>query len=308
MANSPLAKRANGKWYDILKQIGVDPIILNGRHQPCPGCGGTDRFRWDNKEGRGTYYCSNCGAGDGFELLRLVYNCDFAEAARMVEDVIGKATKDAPRKEVDYTKRLIGMARTLVKVTTGSAVAKYLESRHLPVPSSNAIKMHRSLRYYDDGQLIGEFPAMVGLVTNSHGKKVSLHVTYLNKDGSGKADVRSPKKLVAPTGSPDARIELYPVNGVVLGVAEGIETAIAAHKLYDIPVWATINANGMREFIPPPNVKYVWVFADKDRSYTGQAAAYHLAMKLTKSGYKVRVIIPKGWDTDINDYMGETGS
>ncbi|MDI5829610.1 hypothetical protein MJN51_36035, partial [Salmonella enterica subsp. enterica serovar Kentucky] len=34
------------------------------RHAPCPACGGKDRFRFDDN-GRGSFICNQCGAGDG---------------------------------------------------------------------------------------------------------------------------------------------------------------------------------------------------------------------------------------------------
>ena len=44
----------------------------NGRHCPCPVCGGKDRFRFDNKDGRGTYICNQCCSGDGLELIKTI--------------------------------------------------------------------------------------------------------------------------------------------------------------------------------------------------------------------------------------------
>jgi putative DNA primase/helicase len=40
-------------------------------------CGGKDRFRFDDKEGHGTWICTHCGAGDGFSLLMKVMGIDF---------------------------------------------------------------------------------------------------------------------------------------------------------------------------------------------------------------------------------------
>ena len=59
---------AHGRWPSILSALGLDERALSGRHGPCPMCGGKDRFRFDDKEGRGTYFCSGCGAGDGVQL------------------------------------------------------------------------------------------------------------------------------------------------------------------------------------------------------------------------------------------------
>ena len=50
--------------------LGVPAKALTNRHGPCPVCGGKDRFRFDDKGGRGTWICSTCGAGDGIELVK----------------------------------------------------------------------------------------------------------------------------------------------------------------------------------------------------------------------------------------------
>ncbi|WP_250206017.1 primase-helicase zinc-binding domain-containing protein, partial [Escherichia coli] len=52
MKVSQAVKAARGHWAQILPALGVN--ILKNRHQPCPVCGGKDRFRFDDQEGRGT--------------------------------------------------------------------------------------------------------------------------------------------------------------------------------------------------------------------------------------------------------------
>ena len=64
----PLKDRAQGRWSGILPALGIGESFLTGKHGPCPLCGGKDRWRWDNREGRGTWICSKCGAGDGIAL------------------------------------------------------------------------------------------------------------------------------------------------------------------------------------------------------------------------------------------------
>src|SRR3954452_9391985 len=94
----PLTERARGRWLGILIELGVSPKLLANRHGPCPMCGGTDRFRFDDKEGRGTWICNHCGAGDGPELVKRMANVDFKGAARMVEGIVGKVEKMPPPK------------------------------------------------------------------------------------------------------------------------------------------------------------------------------------------------------------------
>jgi phage/plasmid primase-like uncharacterized protein len=84
-----IQQRALGRWYGILSTLGVATNFLRNKHGPCPVCGGKDRFRWDNKDGKGTFYCSQCGAGDGFELLKKLKGWDFKQAAAEVEGIVG---------------------------------------------------------------------------------------------------------------------------------------------------------------------------------------------------------------------------
>ena len=60
--------RARGKWRDILTTLGVSPMLIDGKHQPCPSCGGRDRFRFTDFQGSGGYICNQCRGGSGFDL------------------------------------------------------------------------------------------------------------------------------------------------------------------------------------------------------------------------------------------------
>jgi len=95
---SDVKQLSQGQWVEILTRLGANALSLNRRHHPCPACGGSDRFRFDDKEGRGTHICSQCGAGDGFELVKKMFNYSFKEAAQTVEDILGIEGK-APSKE-----------------------------------------------------------------------------------------------------------------------------------------------------------------------------------------------------------------
>lgn len=43
---------AQGRWPSILAAFGLDERALSGKHGPCPMCGGQDRFRFDDLDGR----------------------------------------------------------------------------------------------------------------------------------------------------------------------------------------------------------------------------------------------------------------
>ncbi|MGR7615691.1 primase-helicase zinc-binding domain-containing protein [Klebsiella aerogenes] len=87
-------KQACGHWPHILPALGVK--VIKNRHQACPVCGGSDRFRFDDKEGRGTWFCNQCGAGDGLKLIEKVFDVSVLEAAQKVNTVTGNLSPVAP--------------------------------------------------------------------------------------------------------------------------------------------------------------------------------------------------------------------
>jgi len=89
---------AQGRWVEILSSVGGIPVsYLDDKHKPCPSCrDGRDRFRFDDIDGNGTWFCSHCGGrdgsgggGTGMSLLMRVKGWEFKEAARAVEDYLG---------------------------------------------------------------------------------------------------------------------------------------------------------------------------------------------------------------------------
>lgn len=95
---------AQGRWPEILGALaGLSSDQLTDRHQPCPLCGGTDRYRFDDRDGSGSWFCNRCGGptqsgggGNGMELLMRRTGWSFAEAARQVEQHLG-VTRPARR-------------------------------------------------------------------------------------------------------------------------------------------------------------------------------------------------------------------
>ena len=84
------------RWQYILPHIGIEPRYLRNTHQPCPICGGKDRFRFDDKDGMGTYFCNQCGAGNGFTLMMKHLHCSFREAAQIAADILGERQPTLP--------------------------------------------------------------------------------------------------------------------------------------------------------------------------------------------------------------------
>lgn len=287
---------ARGKWRGILIACGADSKVLVDKHGPCPFCGGRDRFRFDNRDGDGSFICSNCGAGDGFEFLKRLRGWGFVEAASEVDRVLGNIQADPikPRIDEDTRRRLLNdLWVSAVPIVSSDPAGMYLARRGLTQPVSTA------LRFASQCPLVGQGrgPAMIALVMNAEGRPATIHRTFLTTCGhkvSGNARAMMPGEI--PDG---CAVRLSPA-GKTLGIAEGIETALAASRQFGIPVWAALNATMMSKWLAPEGVEEVVVFGDNDESFTGQAAAFSLAHKLARK-INVRVEIPDRIGTDWAD-------
>ena len=88
---------ASGRWREILEALaGLRAEQLSNRHQPCPACGGRDRFRFDDRDGSGSWFCNQCGGkdhlgggGTGIDLLMRVRRWSFRQACEEVERHLG---------------------------------------------------------------------------------------------------------------------------------------------------------------------------------------------------------------------------
>ncbi|MHA3104658.1 primase-helicase zinc-binding domain-containing protein [Acinetobacter sp. ANC 3791] len=85
---------AQGNWKDLIfPAFAITVPAKKNQHGPCPICGGTDRFRCDDKQGKGTWICSQCVAGDGFELIVKARGIDRADVLKEVGAVLGLSSE-----------------------------------------------------------------------------------------------------------------------------------------------------------------------------------------------------------------------
>lgn len=205
--------------------------------------------------------------------------------------------------------------------------------RYSALTENDALRFHPSLPYYDvvwvdepdkHGVVkqvekvvkIGEFPVLICAIKDQNGKLVTLHRTYLAKKGGKKARVECPRKMMPVPDSESITGHAIPlanpVNGV-LGIAEGLETALSGYRATGIPAWPTVNANMLESFNPPKGVHTLVVWADKDKSMTGEISANVLKERMEKQGVKVVVLMPqqpipkRAKGIDWNDVLLEHG-
>jgi putative DNA primase/helicase len=180
------------------------------------------------------------------------------------------------------------------------------------------LRLHLNLDYYDEqGKLQGHRPTMLARIFNRDGKLACIHRTYLFYERqlaptSKPKDFTTVKKVTTPGREwSGGAIRLFDCSeSKHLIVAEGIETALSVRaRIYRgsgklVPCWVGINANNMEKMGIPEHITNVLIGADNDLSYTGQAAAYKLANRLTVQNKKtVSVWVPEKAGTDFNDEL-----
>lgn len=297
------ADEAVGRWPGILETLGIDPTFLGKKHGPCPICAGKDRYRFDDRAGRGTWICSHCGAGDGFQLLQKVMGWSFSEAARQVDRIVGTVQPGpvaSERTEASKLQALYQVWETSKAVVHGDPVWRYLNRRLGLEQVPRGLRFHPGLRYTDeDGADLGRFPAMVAPLQYPDGIGASIHRTYLTDDGH-KAPVPQPKKIMAGKPLNTAAVRLGEA-GTTLGISEGLETALAASVRFRVPVWAATSAALLEAWMPPAGVERVLIAGDSDPNFVGQAAAFELARRLVQKGLAVEIRIPEEIGMDWAD-------
>lgn len=81
---------AEGRWKDLIfPAFAIQVPAKKNQHGPCPICGGKDRFRCDDKQGKGTWICNQCNAGDGFALIEKSRNMDYSAVLQEVGAILG---------------------------------------------------------------------------------------------------------------------------------------------------------------------------------------------------------------------------
>lgn len=295
-----LKRDAVGCWPAIYAALGID--VGSGNHKPCPCCGGEDRFRLTNETGVGEWFCNGCSpkAGDGFALVMKYYNADFKSACEKVAGVIGgcEKTNESKKPKKDNRKRNIDLWRSSKKLNGWMPVDLYLRSRGIFFEFDN-------IRHCADcwcSELGKKVSAMVAPVQNPDGKAVSIHRTYLNDDGTRQRLEKC--KMLTPVSEKicGGAIRLKKPKNGILGVAEGIETAMSCFQLFDVPTWACVGTTIMEGFVPPNGVRTVTIFGDNDANFEGQKSAYTLASRLFREGYLVEVVLPDEVG-DFNDVL-----
>jgi hypothetical protein len=282
--------------------IAVDAHGRAEQRVPCPQCAKRQR---DDALGvnieTGAFHCFRCGwkgklGTESGPMQRVTRINDAEVAARKRDRLRGICAESC---HLEHAKAY--------------AVCRYLESRALGAILKNpprVLRAHPALEYWDGTRSLGRYPAMIAILRAPSGDPVTLHATYLRADGCAKAAVPAPKKILGVPqrgATKGGAIRLYEPRGGVLGIAEGIETALSLHLIRNVPVWASFCANNLAGIRLPERLRKLEIAVDLDASGKGREVAEALARRMRRVSPQTRTvyIFPEleGPTGDLNDEL-----
>lgn len=178
----------------------------------------------------------------------------------------------------------------------GTPAKAYLRARGIRAVS-RALRFHPRTPLGPKGNT-QYLPALIAAVTMDHGL-VGIHRTFLNPLRPAVPPFANPKRALGSLASGAVRL-FEPIDGR-LGLAEGIETALAAKALTQIPCWASLGNERFGLVSIPESVRELHLFVDHD-------AGGDLAEERARSAYacEYRTIVtrrPRGPGQDWNDAL-----
>ncbi len=241
------------------------------------------------------FHCFGCGVGgDVFDFLSRLHGVGLREAAEMLAGGSLPSVHIAPLPVDDGVDR-IAEAKAIWRASqpaTGTLAETYLRSRglHLPIPASIRFSM---LRYGARGP---EHPVLVAAIAGADNKLVGIQRTYLQPDGTGKADV--PKAKLSLGRVSGGAIRLAPCARSLV-VCEGLEDGLTLQQELGRATWVAAGASMLPSMIFPAGVESVAIGGDNDE--TGRAAARKAAETYAHRGIAARVFFP----VDAKDFNAE---
>lgn len=262
-------KQACGHWPRILPALGVK--VIKNRHQACPVCGGSDRFRFDDKEGRGTWFCNQCGAGDGLKLVEKVFGMNASEAAGKVNAVTGNLPPVAPEviaaaeaeTEADR-KAAAALAVRLMEKTRPASGNAYLTRKGFPDRECPVL----TVTHKTGGVTFRAGDVVVPLYDDT-GALVNLQL--ISSDGLKRTLKGGAVKGACHT------IEGKKQAGKHLWIAEGYATALTVHHLTGETVMVALSSVNLLSLASLVRQKHpacqIVLAADRDLNGDGQTKA-----------------------------------
>jgi hypothetical protein len=244
---------------DALNSAGIvlpSHTIDRTHRAPCPHC---DRGPKDgalavtiHSNVDAVWICHRCGWSGGWRARERM-------PARPVDhgQHLPKATHASGLS--DFGRRIWDQAKP---VTADDLAGRHLARRCCALPK-NDVRLHGSVWHPRERRA---FPAMVALVTDIRtAAAMSLHLTYLDPNGGGKAKIEQPRLYLAGHRKAGGVVRLHPDYSVTQGliVGEGLETCLT-YALEFAPVWACLDAGNLAAFPVLSGLEGLTVLVDHD--------------------------------------------
>lgn len=179
------------------------------------------------------------------------------------------------------------------RAVAGTPAARYLAARGIETASSE-------LRYHPrtphGSQPLTCFrPALVAAVRDETGL-VAVHRSFLDRRRPRLARLSQPKRGLGRYGRGAVRL-----GGVAatLGLAEGIETALSASRLFGIPCWATLGTERFGRVALPDAVDELLLFLDNDHGGRRAETLAREALRIST----IEAHYPQAEGDDWNDVL-----
>lgn len=178
----------------------------------------------------------------------------------------------------------------------GTLAEQYLRRRSI-ILSPPALRFHRRTPLGQGKHAVFR-PAMLAAL-HERERLVALQRTFLDPDEPRRArDLANPRRMLGRPGQ--GAVILAPANDT-LGLAEGIETAMSAILLLDIPVWATLGNERLAHVAIPDTVTRLILLPDNDRG--GRIGAAKAAEVYAMPGRTIETLWPPQGFNDWNDVL-----
>jgi putative DNA primase/helicase len=178
---------------------------------------------------------------------------------------------------------------------TDTPATRYLSNRGITLIPPPTIRFLPEAKHSLSGQFL---PCMIAAINRWPSTDIAaVHRTFLSSTSSLKASVSSPKMSLGKLSG--GAVQLAAASEI-LGLAEGIETALSAMQLYGDPVWAACGSN-LAGVAIPNSVKHVVVYADSGEP--GRLAAAKAVETFCSQGRDVTLVCPLDGYGDFNDYL-----
>ncbi len=238
-----------------------------------------------------------CFAGcDRRDVIRAILRID-EKALRKIE-ARGSACGWGP--ELLWRRRLALNLWQQSKQLSGTPGEIYLRRRSLTILPS-ALRYNRRVAL-GGGKNVTFRPAMITAV-HDLGRFVAVQRTFFDLDEPRRArDLPNPRRMLGRPGR--GAVMLAPADNR-LGLAEGVETAMSAMMLFDIPVWATLGSERLHRIAIPDSVTHLTLFPDNDLA--GEIGAANAERAYAVPGRQIDTEWPPFGYKDWNDVLRQGG-